>query len=250
MASNRLQLNADKTEFMWLASSRRLSMLELPPLPVGSQVIAPSSSVRDLGIWIDADLSRKTQVTRTVCRCFAALRQLRTVRRSVPRPRFQSLVMALVLSRLDFGNAVLASLPSVQLHRLQSVLNASARLICGLGRFDHITGALRSLHWLCARERIQFKLALLTFRALHGLAPRYIATSLCRISDVECRRRLRSADGCRLIVPFHRLQLGASAFPVAGPATWNSLPADVTGAPSLTAFRRLLKTHLFNLSYS
>ena len=90
--------------------------------------------------------------------------------------------------------AALARLPACQLNRLQSVLNATARLICGARKYDHVTPLLRELHWLRARERINFRLAVLAFRCLHGLAPPYLATELKRVAAVESRRRLRSAD--------------------------------------------------------
>jgi len=62
------------------------------------------SSVRDLGIFVDSDLVMRTHVRQTVSRCFAALRQLRSIRHLVSATVFQSLVTALVLSRLDYGN--------------------------------------------------------------------------------------------------------------------------------------------------
>ena len=80
----------------------------------------PIKSVRDLCVYFDADLSMRTHVQRTISRCFAALRQLRQIRRSVPAATFQTLVVALVHSRLDYGNAVLAGLPAYLQRRLQS----------------------------------------------------------------------------------------------------------------------------------
>ena len=130
----------------------------------------PSKTVRDLGIFIDVDLSMRSHVQRAVAGCVAVLRQLRSVRRSVPSSVFQTLIVSLVLTKLDFGNATLASLPTNLLNRLQSVLNAAARSIAGLRRLDHITDTLASFHWLRAPERINFKLAVLVYRALHGTA--------------------------------------------------------------------------------
>ena len=79
---------------------------------------------------------------------------LRQIRRSVPSATLQTLVVALVHSRLDYGNGVLVGLPAHLMRRLQSVLNAAARLIYRLRTRDHITDALISLHWLRAPERI------------------------------------------------------------------------------------------------
>ena len=132
------------------------------------------SSVRDLGIFVDSDLVMRTHVCRTVLRCFAALRQLRNIRHLVSATIFQSLGTVLVLSRLDYGNGTLVGLPTHLLHRLQFVQNAAARLIFRLRRSDHITDALISLHWLRVPERILFKVAVQTYRALHGDAPQYL----------------------------------------------------------------------------
>jgi len=84
MQSNRLQLNTGKTELLWCAIARRQSQLPCTPLCVGPHLVKPASTVCDLGIYIDADLSRRTQVLKTTASCFAALRQLRTVRRCLP----------------------------------------------------------------------------------------------------------------------------------------------------------------------
>jgi len=105
----------------------------------------------------------RSLVRRTVSRCFATLRQLRTIRRQVPTAVFQSLVTALVLPHLDYCNSVLYGLPTSLIQRLQSVQNATARLIFGLRHSEHISPALISLHWLHIPERISFKLAVLTY---------------------------------------------------------------------------------------
>jgi len=91
-------------------------------------------------------------VQRSVAGCFAVLRQLRSIRRSIPPSLYQSLVVALVILWLDYHNATLTGLPACLLNRLQSVLNAAARSIAGLRRSEHITDALDSFHWLGAPE--------------------------------------------------------------------------------------------------
>lgn len=217
---------------------------------VGADAIKPCRNVRNLGIYIDSDLSMRTHVARTVSACFAALRQIKSIRRSVTRPVLTSLVVALVLTRLDYGCATLAGLPERLLGRLQSVINAAARLIFRSARHDHITPLLHELHWLRIRERIDFRLAVLTFRCLHGLAPPYLASDLQLVSAVESRRRLRSADRQQLVVPSsNRKTIGDRAFTVAAPRVWNSLSSATTSLQSLPAFRKALKTELFARSF-
>ncbi len=129
------------------------------------------------------------------------------------------------------------------------MLNASARLIFNLRRYDSVTQALASLHWLRIAQRIQFKIAVLTYKALHGIGPQYLGP-LVRIADLPGRRALRSADTSRLVVPPIKLStVGRRAFSVAGPQIWNSLPERVASAGTLATFRRRLKTHLFSQSY-
>jgi len=162
-----------------------------------------------------------------------------------------SLVTALVLSRIDYGNVMLAGLPTRQLCRLQFVLHAAARIIFSARKFDHVTPLFHELHWLRVPERITLKLASLVFRCLIGTAPVYLADSINR-TDVETRRslRLRSSSLTAVDVPVtRRSTIVDRAFPVAAACAWNSLPSFVTSASSLSTLKRHLKTYLFAMSY-
>ena len=97
--------------------------------------------------------------------------------------------------------------------------NASARLACGLHKYDHITPARRDrLHWLPMQQRITYKLCLLTFKGIQGVAPPYIVDLCKRVNTIESRRRLRSAAGGQLIVPRTFTDFGIRAFAYAGPS--------------------------------
>jgi hypothetical protein len=110
----------------------------------------------------------------------------------------------------------LAGIPTRLLDRMQSVLNAAARLVYGSRKFDHVTPLLRELHWLRVPERITFRLAVLAYRCQHGSAPPYLADELHRVADVGSRYQLRSASTMALIVPTTvRSTIGDRAFPVA-----------------------------------
>ena len=113
----------------------------------------------------------------------------------------------------------------------------------------HITDALISLHWLWAPERILYKMAVLTYKALHGGASPYLS-SLVHVADVPDRRALRSAGSNRLqILPFKLSTVGGRAFPVAAAHFWNRFPDNVTSANSLSAFQQQLKHTLFQQSF-
>jgi hypothetical protein len=250
MKANRLQLNQSKTEVIWFSSSRRQHQIPSGPVRVGSTQVLPVSTARDLGVYLDADMSMKKHISMTVRSCFAALRRIKTLRRSLPHHALLTLIRALVISKVDYCNSVLNGLPGCLLDRLQSILNAAARLIFCARKHEHITPLLYELHWLKVNERIQFKLCVLAHRCLHGTAPAYLTEALYRTTDVDARRRLRSADSSLLLVPTtRRSTLGDRAFSVAAPRAWNSLPRELRETASLTVFRRKLKTYLFTQSF-
>ena len=128
--------------------------------------------------------------------------------------------------------------------RLQSVQNASARLLTGAWRCDHITPILRQLHWLPVRQRVLFKIAVLVFQCLGGQAPSYLSDNCQPVSDSR-PHRLRSSDLLSCVVRRARNTYGDRCFATAGPRVWNSLLAELQQCSSLRQFKRCLKTFLF-----
>ena len=122
-------------------------------------------------------------------------------------------------------------------------------MVYRLHRYDHITDAFATLHWLRLPERVDFKVAVMAYRVLHGLAPPYL-NQLTRIAALLGRRRLRSSSTHSLLVPsFRQSTIGRCSFPVAASVLWNSLPLDIQSSPSLTVIRQRLKTFLFRKSF-
>jgi len=114
----------------------------------------------------------REHVSRVAQICFFHLRRLRSVRRQLGRDVSARLVSSLVLSRLDYCNAVLAGLPAATLAPPQRVLNvAAARLVLDLKPPDHATPALRELHWLPIAQRIEYKLCLLVHKTFVSHTP-------------------------------------------------------------------------------
>lgn len=215
--------------------------------------IEPSRSVRNLGVYLDSCLTLTDHVSRTIQSCFYQLRQLKHVRRIVDDDTFNSLLHSFVSSRIDYCNSILHGQPAVLLDRMQSVLNAAARLYAGLSRRSHVSEILRELHWLRIPERIVYKLCVIVFRCLHGLSPEYLAEHCVRLSDSDSRTsRHRSAAHGNLLVPRTRTATyGRRTFRVAGPESYNSLPQHLkTGELTLSQFKTHLKTFLFDVSYS
>jgi hypothetical protein len=250
MCRNRLKLNADKTQLVWLGTRQQLTKLTVSRLHLStttsSSMVDIVKTATDLGVVLDGPLTMASHIS-SVCRSgFFQLRQLRTIRRSLTSDATRALVQAFVSCRLDYCNSLLAGVADVHLRRLQSVQNAAARLVSGACRHDHITPVLASLHWLPVRQRVTFKTAVLVWKCLHGEAPRYLADLCVPVASAEGRRQLRSATSGVLLVPRTRTSIGQRAFAVNGPSTWNNLPAYLRSSDmSLPVFRRELKTYLF-----
>ena len=177
------------------------------------------------------------------------LRSIGRIRRYLDEDSTKTLVDALVLSRLDYCNSLFFGLPMKQIQRLQAVQNAAARLIYRMRKFDEVTGLLKKLHWLPVSQRIMYKLLITTYRCIHGLAPSYL--SLHIVSYVPTRS-LRSQNLGRIVVspPARLVHFGDRAFCQVAPKLWNDLDSSLRLAPSLTTFKRLLKSHLFDIAFN
>ena len=190
----------------------------------------------------------RTQVTNTVRACFAALRQIRSVRRSLPQHALLTLIQTLV--KLGQCNSVLVGTSVYLQDLLQSVLNAAARLVYPRRTSEHTTPLLWELHWLRVPERIQFRLCVLAYHCVHGTALAYLSDSLRPTSEIVARRCLRFADTTTLQVQStRRATLVDRAFPVAAARAWNSLPLETRACSSLLTLRRQTESYLFRHSY-
>ena len=159
------------------------------------------------------------------------------------------LVHAFISSRLDYCNALLYGLPDTLQGKVQRVLHIAARVVTQTPPRDHITPVLKDLHWLPVHLRSIYKILLMTYKALHGMAPEYI----CELITVRERTgmRLRSEEAIVLVVPPKPClpSYGDRAFYIAAPVLWNALPANIRQAKTLETFKSLLKTHLFRRAY-
>ncbi len=78
---------------------------------------------------------------------------------------------AFITNRMDYCNSLLFGLPKALLYKLQHLQNSTAKLIAGKHKYDHNTPELVKLHWLLLKERIYFKILLITFKCLNNLVP-------------------------------------------------------------------------------
>lgn len=249
MTSRMLKLNEDKTELLFLGRVKNVEKVKasISEVDIGSALIHPTNVVKDLGVYIDTDLSMDSQVNALCKTCYHHLRTIGTIRKFITAYSAHILVRSLVLSRLDYCNSLLFGLSKILLYKLQKVQNTAARIICLTSKRDHITPALKSLHWLPVRYRIDFKILCFVYKCLHNQAPEYL-TDLT-IAYIPTRT-LRSQNQLLLKVPSARLaSFGKRTFQYAAATLWNPLPTDIKLSTSLDTFKSHLKTHFFRLAY-
>ena len=159
------------------------------------------------------------------------------------------LVHAFVSSRLDYCSSLLYGLPKESLKKLQHVQNVATRIVTHSRKCDHTTPVLCQLHWLRIEERIVFKILLLTFKCLNGLAPPFLCDLITKYVP---RHNLRSLNGHRLVdvgYKFTRIMYDLRSFSVASAKLWNALPLDIRTSDNLMQFKCNLKTHLFRKAF-
>ena len=187
-------------------------------------------------------------INRTCSSAFYYLYNIRRIRKYLSRPITESLVHAFITSRVDYCNSLLYGIPNSHIMNLQRIQNAAARLVTGEPRFCHVTPLLFHLHWLPISYRINFKILLLTFKCLYGLAPNYLI-DLISIKK-QSRYSLRSNDSLLRELPSTKTRstLGDRAFQSAAPYLWNALPSTIRNIKTLDTFKTAVKTHFFKVA--
>jgi hypothetical protein len=242
MKANYLKFNDDKTELVLLGTPQQLAKLQSTTVHIGDSNIQPSDSARNIGAIFDRHLTMDKHIN-VVCRVANFhLRNIRNIRSLLTTDACKTLVHSLVTSRLDYANSLLAGISKNQLRKLQQVQNNAARLIAQLRKFDHVSPTLKQLHWLPIEQRIQFKVLLITYKALNGMTPAYVREML---NYYEPPRLLRSSKKLLLDEPKGNLKTyGDRAYSVIAPKWWNKLPINIRLCDSVDTFKQQLKTHL------
>ena len=248
MLQNHLKMNDSKTEVLIICSeANRKKLSHISSLEVGTECVEPSTSARNLGVFIDETLSMQDQVNYTIKACYAQLYRISKIRPFLTEEAAAELIRSLVLSKLDYCNSLLFGLPDCQIKKMQLVQNNAARLVYRKKKADNVTPLLKRLHWLPIEARIKFKIILLAFKAINNLAPTYLKELL---ELYEPARALRSTSMNLLKEKKSKhKRSGDRAFSVCAPKLWNMLPCDLRKPQKLNAFKSALKTHLFKEAY-
>ncbi|KAM9485904.1 uncharacterized protein ACWYII_005901 [Salvelinus alpinus] len=244
MTDHHLKLNLGKTELLFLPG-KDCPFHDLA-ITVDNSIVSSSQSAKNLGVILDNTLSFSTNIKAVARSCRFMLYNIRRVRPCLTQEAAQVLIQALVISRLDYCNSLLAGLPACAIKPLQLIQNAAARLVFNLPKFSHVTPLLRSLHWLPVEARIRYKTMVLAYGAVRGTAPQYLQALIRPYTQTRALRS--STSGLLASLPLRKYSSRSAQsklFAALAPQWWNKLPHDARTAESITTFRRHLKPHLF-----
>ena len=224
------------------------------PVSILDSLLHPVDSVRNLGVWFDADFSFSEHIKRTCKACFLEMRDLRRIRKYLTPEVAVLAINALVSSRLDYCNSLFRGLSGFNQYKLQSIQNTLARIVTNHGKYAHVTPILQKLHWLPVRYRCIYKTATLVYKFLDSGSPSYFEPFLSFSSCPYSTRHSHPDCQYLTVPPFHSSVFKSAkhfvhSFAFDAPKIWNDVPQDVRGATSVASFRKKLKTYLFAKAY-
>ena len=245
MAKNYLKLNDDKTEFLVIGNKCFLSQVKCDNLSVGDHCVSASNCVKNIGATLDSSLSMENEIKSKCKSAWWQLYQISKIKKFLTTEQQKTVIISLVISKLDRNNSLLHNLPVYLLVKLQRIQNSAARLLCSAGRQIDAIPLLITLHWLPVKQRIKFKILLIVYKCLNGIGPLYLSELLSSYSNSEPRQCLRSSSLDDLQVPRSNNKFGDRSFFVCAPKLWNTLPVEIKNRPSVESFKKSLKTFLF-----
>ena len=243
-------MNPTKTEFIVFGTPQQLAKVSCDSLNVCDALVQREEKVKTLGVTFDDCMSMKCQISDKIRVSMCNLINIRSIRPFLSVKACKIVVINLVISHLDYCNSLYYKLPECEIKRLQRVQNAAAKLVLGVGKFHSSRQALKKLHWLPIRARVDFKICVIVYKCLRNEAPSYLQDLLNIRSTTRSLRSTGHDSAITLDVPLNRHNtLLDRSFAFAGPTVWNSIPAKIRNIGNLELFRKSLKTHLCGKYY-
>ena len=245
MCENKLKLNDEKTEVI-LCNPKKYK-LNVSEIKVGNDVVKFTDSAKNLGVFFDKDLSLDAHFVHISKAVYLEIRRLKHMSKFVSESSLKTLAASFILSRFDYCNSLFKNLKNSQIDKLQKLQNFAAKVILGKSLYDHVTPCLIELHWLPIRFRIDYKISLIVFKCLNGLAPPYLSEL---IEIYVPSRNLRSANLFLLKTKVTKYKtLGDRSFSYTAPTVWNALPLEIRKEKSIDIFKKRLKTFYFQAAF-
>ena len=201
-----------------------------------------------LGKWMEQCLSFKTHIQIQCKSATFNLFRLCKTHSVFTRETAKLLALALIISHLDYTNAIPNGLPNCDIDKMQRIQNMAVKMVLGAPKYSSPMECMKELHWLPIWFRIQHKILTMVYKTLHGDVQDYMKSMLSE--HILSIGGLKSEQSYIMLCIPHtpRKTFVARSFSVAGPTYWNALPQDVKKSENVATSKQTLKTNLFKMA--
>ena len=175
-------MTRQSTSFFWVKMAKKI---QTQSISINGTSINKREGIQYLGAWLDEHLTLREHIKRKCRIAMVNLQCIHLIRQYLTQDTTQNLVLGIIMSHLDYSNAIFSGLPDKDMANFQRIRNAWAKLVLQKDKLASSTECLHALHWLPIRERIDYKILKLVFKSLNYQAPVYLQDLLC-----ECPKRI------------------------------------------------------------
>jgi hypothetical protein len=238
MNENFLKVNQEKTELILFHPKSMEHQVIIGGTFIGKECIRFSKAVKNVGVTLDNNLTLEKHVNNIVSYSFKLLKNIGRIRNIITKKQTEMLVHAVTTSRLDYCNSLFVNMNKANLFKLQKVQNAAARLVVRKTKRQSVARAMKELHWLRVESRIIFKILLMVYKCVKGQCSENLKI---KYKMYNCRQQ----DYLQLQTKSVNTKHGKRTFDYVGPRLWNSLPPHMRMEDDIEAYKKQLKTLLF-----
>ena len=238
MHIHHLKINTDKTDIVLFHPKELKDSVIIRGTHIGENCIRFSSLVKNLGVFLDENLTMKNHINTTTSYGYKLLSDIGKIRNILSQKHTEVLVHSVISSRMDYCNSLFINTNHASLKKLQKLQNSAARLVTRTRKRESMTPILQSLHWLSVESRLAYKVLLLTYKMITNTYPLVFNLTYKQFS-------CRPDDHLKLATYFPRTKYGRKTFAYVAPRLWNSLPLYMRLCEDVMEYKKQLKTFLF-----
>jgi hypothetical protein len=236
-------INPEKNKFLLVGTRQLLNLLsDDMSLNFLNKTIVPVTSISDLGIILDRNLTYNEHITQLSSECMAKLCQINRVKHCFDQKTLIYIICAVVMGKLYYCSTVWSNTSFSNIKKLQAVQNFACRIIANGKKFDHITPILKDIGWLPVKEHLLFKDLVMIYKCINSLAPTYLCDLFLKRKELN-NRATRNNEA--LHIPLFSTTTGQRSFRYRAVGLWNSLDNELKKLP-LATFKIKLKEFLLN----
>ena len=187
-SNNFLKLNTDKTKYILIGSQgnlKKVSEHDLPPLKLNGDILEKKSSVKNLGVIFDENMSWTDHLNTSICKAYGRLKQAYKFRKFLSLESRFTLIETYILSLFNYGDPLFLNISAKLSNKIQRVQNSCMRFVFGLRKYDHISPAFGKNKTLNMENRRKMHALILMHKITIGEAPEYLSEKIVRHADLH-----------------------------------------------------------------